>query len=180
MATRKTILKLRRDRASGIQLAPMWRREWDSNPRLFRVTGFQDQLLKPLGHLSKFPSGQRRLQSYHLYCSLSSPFVKYCGTEFVAVQYILESRRSFLTQPSLTETGPMRKGPPWGGRPRKINLHNAKQVWPGQGGRNKSFAIIRRFSHIETSIICYHPSEKDCIINREILSETTRTRRHGV
>ncbi len=30
----------------------MWRRRWDSNPRLFRVTGFQDQLLKPLGHLS--------------------------------------------------------------------------------------------------------------------------------
>ena len=29
-----------------------WRREWDSNPRLLRVTGFQDQLLKPLGHLS--------------------------------------------------------------------------------------------------------------------------------
>ncbi len=31
-----------------------WRRERDSNPRLFRVTGFQDQLHKPLGHLSKF------------------------------------------------------------------------------------------------------------------------------
>ena len=30
-----------------------WRREWDSNPRpAKRVTGFQDQLLKPLGHLS--------------------------------------------------------------------------------------------------------------------------------
>ena len=29
-----------------------WRREWDSNPRLLRVTGFQDRLLKPLGHLS--------------------------------------------------------------------------------------------------------------------------------
>ena len=34
----------------------MWRREWDSNPRLFRVTGFQDRLLKPLGHLSVYPS----------------------------------------------------------------------------------------------------------------------------
>ena len=33
-----------------------WRREWDSNPRPFRVTGFQDRLLKPLGHLSSsFP-----------------------------------------------------------------------------------------------------------------------------
>ena len=32
---------------------PLWRREWDSNPRLLRVTGFQDQLLKPLGHLSE-------------------------------------------------------------------------------------------------------------------------------
>ena len=30
----------------------IWRREWDSNPRLLRVTGFQDRLLKPLGHLS--------------------------------------------------------------------------------------------------------------------------------
>ena len=30
-----------------------WRRRWDSNPRLLRVTGFQDRLLKPLGHLSK-------------------------------------------------------------------------------------------------------------------------------
>ena len=30
----------------------VWRRGWDSNPWLFRVTGFQDQLLKPLGHLS--------------------------------------------------------------------------------------------------------------------------------
>ena len=30
------------------------RREWDSNPRLFRVTGFQDRLLKPLGHLSTY------------------------------------------------------------------------------------------------------------------------------
>ena len=32
----------------------IWRREWDSNPRPLRVTGFQDRLLKPLGHLSKF------------------------------------------------------------------------------------------------------------------------------
>ena len=31
-----------------------WRREWDSNPRPLRVTGFQDRLLKPLGHLSIF------------------------------------------------------------------------------------------------------------------------------
>ncbi len=37
------------DRRSEI----VWRREWDSNPRPFRVTGFQDRLLKPLGHLSK-------------------------------------------------------------------------------------------------------------------------------
>ena len=29
-----------------------WRRGRDSNPWLLRVTGFQDQLLKPLGHLS--------------------------------------------------------------------------------------------------------------------------------
>ena len=37
-------------------LLVMWRREWDSNPRLLRVTGFQDRLLKPLGHLS-LPAG---------------------------------------------------------------------------------------------------------------------------
>ena len=30
----------------------VWRRGRDSNPWLFRVTGFQDQLHKPLGHLS--------------------------------------------------------------------------------------------------------------------------------
>ena len=30
----------------------VWRRGRDSNPWLFRVTGFQDRLLKPLGHLS--------------------------------------------------------------------------------------------------------------------------------
>ena len=35
-----------------------WRREWDSNPRLLRVTGFQDQLLKPLGHLSELLSSE--------------------------------------------------------------------------------------------------------------------------
>ena len=31
-----------------------WRIEWDSNRRPLRVTGFQDRLLKPLGHLSIF------------------------------------------------------------------------------------------------------------------------------
>ncbi len=31
-----------------------WRRGGDSNPRLLRVTGFQDQLHKPLGHLSQY------------------------------------------------------------------------------------------------------------------------------
>ena len=31
----------------------LWRRGWDSNPRLFRDTDFQDQLLKPLGHPSE-------------------------------------------------------------------------------------------------------------------------------
>ena len=36
------------------KLKLVWRRGWDSNPRLLRVTGFQDQLLKPLGHLSIF------------------------------------------------------------------------------------------------------------------------------
>ncbi len=36
----------------GPFLKEKWRREWDSNPRLLRVTGFQDRLLKPLGHLS--------------------------------------------------------------------------------------------------------------------------------
>ena len=30
----------------------IWRRERDSNPRPFRVPGFQDRLHKPLGHLS--------------------------------------------------------------------------------------------------------------------------------
>ncbi len=39
-----------------------WRREWDSNPRLLRVTGFQDRLLKPLGHLSNLAS--IRCESY--------------------------------------------------------------------------------------------------------------------
>ena len=48
-----------------------WRREWDSNPRLLRVTGFQDQLLKPLGHLSRSSSNQRRLLSYHPKTDLS-------------------------------------------------------------------------------------------------------------
>lgn len=35
-----------------------WRRGRDSNPWLFRVTGFQDQLHKPLGHLSVSSDGQ--------------------------------------------------------------------------------------------------------------------------
>ena len=48
-----------------------WRREWDSNPRLLRVTGFQDRLLKPLGHLSGASPNQRRLLSYHLLPRLS-------------------------------------------------------------------------------------------------------------
>ena len=49
-----------------------WRREWDSNPRLFRVTGFQDRLLKPLGHLSSsFQTNQRRGLSYHTPTHLS-------------------------------------------------------------------------------------------------------------
>ena len=31
----------------------IWRREWDSNPRmLLHTAGFQDRFLKPLGHLS--------------------------------------------------------------------------------------------------------------------------------
>ena len=38
--------------ASDMSLATSWRRRRDSNPRLLRVTGFQDRLLKPLGHLS--------------------------------------------------------------------------------------------------------------------------------
>ena len=34
-------------------LNKMWRRGWDSNPRnAFTFAGFQDQFLKPLGHLS--------------------------------------------------------------------------------------------------------------------------------
>ena len=53
-----------------------WRREWDSNPRLLRVTGFQDQLLKPLGHLSKSFLTQRYLTSYHLQFDLSRGFAK--------------------------------------------------------------------------------------------------------
>ena len=40
----------------------VWRRGRDSNPWLFRVTGFQDRLLKPLGHLS--------VQSTHIILSL--------------------------------------------------------------------------------------------------------------
>ena len=46
----------------------VWRRGRDSNPWLFRVTGFQDRLLKPLGHLS--------VQSTHIILALSQPFVK--------------------------------------------------------------------------------------------------------
>lgn len=30
---------------------PLWRGEWDSNPRYLSITSFQDWLLKPLGHL---------------------------------------------------------------------------------------------------------------------------------
>ena len=37
---------------SEIVREKVWRRGRDSNPWLFRVTGFQDRLLKPLGHLS--------------------------------------------------------------------------------------------------------------------------------
>ena len=45
--------KKRRLKPIGARIfVPNWRRGWDSNPRLSRVTGFQDQLLKPLGHLS--------------------------------------------------------------------------------------------------------------------------------
>ena len=40
-----------------------WRREWDSNPRLLRVTGFQDRLLKPLGHLSLLISNSEANES---------------------------------------------------------------------------------------------------------------------
>ena len=32
----------------------MWRRGRDSNSWYLRITGFQDQLLKPLGHLSRY------------------------------------------------------------------------------------------------------------------------------
>ena len=47
-----------------------WRREWDSNPRLLRVTGFQDRLLKPLGHLSSSFSirGECYLSTFPLVC----------------------------------------------------------------------------------------------------------------
>ena len=44
---------LYQNQAKGFGLKEiLWRRGWDSNPRLLRVTGFQDRLLKPLGHLS--------------------------------------------------------------------------------------------------------------------------------
>ena len=46
----------------------VWRRGRDSNPWLFRVTGFQDRLLKPLGHLS--------VQSTQIILALSRRFVK--------------------------------------------------------------------------------------------------------
>ena len=46
----------------------VWRRGRDSNPWLFRVTGFQDRLLKPLGHLS--------VQSTHIILALYTSFVK--------------------------------------------------------------------------------------------------------
>ena len=48
-----------------------WRREWDSNPRLLRVTGFQDRLLTPLGHLSTSDSITAHEVSYHRDRSLS-------------------------------------------------------------------------------------------------------------
>ena len=54
----------------------IWRREWDSNPRPFRVTGFQDRLLKPLGHLSVWRSGQMQVSSYHSKPYLSTVFGK--------------------------------------------------------------------------------------------------------
>lgn len=38
----------------------MWRNEWDSNPRVVLATfGFQDRLLKPLGHRSRKWCGMR-------------------------------------------------------------------------------------------------------------------------
>ena len=46
----------------------VWRRGRDSNPWLFRVTGFQDRLLKPLGHLS--------VQSTQTILALYTSFVK--------------------------------------------------------------------------------------------------------
>ena len=54
-------------RLSCIQ-TKFWRRGWDSNPRLSRVTGFQDQLLKPLGHLSFW----LRVTLYHSKMTTSS------------------------------------------------------------------------------------------------------------
>ena len=39
----------------SVSYGSKWRREWDSNPRWYRYhAGFQDQCLKPLGHLSVF------------------------------------------------------------------------------------------------------------------------------
>ena len=49
-----------------------WRRERDSNPRPVRVTGFQDRLLKPLGHLSKLETVQTQELYYHTPCHLST------------------------------------------------------------------------------------------------------------
>ena len=46
-------------------ISKKWRRGWDSNSRLLRVTGFQDQLLKPLGHLSEYrPQRPRFILAY--------------------------------------------------------------------------------------------------------------------
>ena len=53
-----------------------WRRGRDSNPWLFRVTGFQDQLLKPLGHLSVTTQENRNIDILSCSFGLVNSIVK--------------------------------------------------------------------------------------------------------
>ena len=59
-----------------------WRREWDSNPRLLRVTGFQDRLLKPLGHLSLLISNSEANESIPYFEPYVNLKLRFCGLFF--------------------------------------------------------------------------------------------------
>ena len=56
-----------------------WRRGRDSNSWLLRVTGFQDRLLKPLGHLSVHSA----FSSQQKYFTINKRHCQYLKTKFV-------------------------------------------------------------------------------------------------